>query len=60
MISQPERIVSLRDHVLNLKYALTTTSCRVTVKALQEMLEEAEVRLQEQGAARNPSESKPL
>lgn len=60
MISQPERIVSLRDHVLNLQYALATTSCHVTVKALQEMLEEAEARLQEQGAARNPPESKPL
>lgn len=60
MILQQEGIGSVRDHVRNLRYALATTSCRVTVKVLQQMLKKAEARLQAQGAALNPSDSKPL
>lgn len=42
---------SLQSHVRSLRYAVATTTCRTTVAVLQQLLREAEARLQERNRA---------
>ncbi len=46
-----ENSICLHNHVRHLRYAVATTTCRVTVDTLRQMLREAETRLQKQEAA---------
>lgn len=57
MKARTENTDSLRTFVDNLKRAVATTSCRVTRATLQDMLSEAESRLQSSLRQRNASNS---
>lgn len=46
MTPRSENAGSLQSHVRHLRYAVATTTCRKTVAVMQEMLREAEARLQ--------------
>lgn len=42
-----KEVASLRTYIRHLRYALATTTSRETIEALEQMLREAEARLQE-------------
>ena len=59
MTTRSENAGSLQSHLRHLRYAVAATTCRKTVAVLQEMLREAEARLQS-CTAPNASDPQPI